>query len=1598
MNSSHFNPSLSLPASTSLPQSSQAVAMEEDSIVEQRVQLASGLTKVETVLLLQSDQVLLEEVLGQIKTALASRQDSDSLTDIIETAWTVFFTYFAKQISAYAKIDAVNRKKKFQQFETVLVNDLLGKLPTYLNKNSVEKNKIYKIVFMEYLKPLFSNELYSKLTSSFQTVRSGHLPLKPRALIKQIKQDVPEIIQTLSGLYKCQPHLIDCVLKEEAAGDIESCFINCFSKLLEAVEPTQESASPLPPQFFKEFRQKLLDITFLSPLFQTDERRIRAFQISLLDGDFAITFDKEQRRKIYELVWETAQQIPLCDQANWKSLFKEIHLFLSTYQLIPRQCADDLFGDSFFKFIFCKIYSQSDKEQSYLKIAAKFADFDSSSLKPLVCYVRLIQERSGRLNYYYADSFLMGKALEQQWLAKKDVVPPSWQTKSHSVSYKLCFHMTSHNEAKKNHKESVFIQPCLMTFDELGRLINFISLNDLSPKSNRVDSERGNKIFVQRKQIEAYLKQLETIVPSLLENWQKGSNGFNLNSDEVSSFIEKIKSLNHPSICFWAYLPPSQFFAKQKMCTLMPDQESSNDVLGAMIASAQPEKHLLSDLTGASTLPDFWDQLFSGSEQVMEKMFESGEEKRVRIDALNAVKARQESFAFDQLYPSRIPFVAIEPSFIEKLQNWKGLFFYQRTLVQDLWNAHQANQGLAVLDDMGLGKTRQVATFIELLIKNNQVSGPVLVVCPKAVLKTWQKELTVGKIIPSDFDGIHVPQYPTPQALYVCLQQMGYISHDGFVNQEQLNDDSCQVLPKTCPANALAIRRVLRHNYSTKINNVTLWHQLTPQQQEKKYLGKEEASQEQVVVTTFATLRVALNPSSLPTDLQRRAGVVSHHAFTKILVENFYRLHSLNEGTLEEWAQLKSKQLWQALLQLQIIQPNGVIQEDLRAAFRDRFVNDPRCQIAVQAIFAHLQPEVTHSVLNKIVDILFKHIATFGGVVLDEAQAVSQNASEVTKVTIALGQRLEKAKSFRVSLTGTPMQNYFQDLWALHKFLNPHALPEEKIFVTHVKNLSGQAASGIDDLINHLKAEYDLDDTSEELEAKWRKESEELESEALDNLIQLHSEFNLLSQRLGLRSVRRKKTDPEIKLEMQHSQTGVRIPTQDTTRIKWKLKQQQQHALMKIGQVSKAALVINAAAAASSHEISPVFTAPSVTFKTIGAWEKIMNHPILYELEIPNEGGRTNQLEAYFTDILSKKYEGNLDACIQESGRLSALVDQLDARLNQGASSAASAAASSSAANKALIICTSIPTTFLIKIILQQRYGEKAHVHVYHGEQSTEEREKVTHTFNGQSAVSQIVILSLKAGGAGINLYAQDVFQYNLHWNPASNEQAICRAVRTGNPFKHVNVHHFSCLDARTLDDNIEKNTKIKQAWCRFIVDRQPQTLKTEWIIEFYRNNLLESSLDEDFQYNVNAACDSLQKRLAERHLNEASMSALPFLPPSLQIGAAARGSAATPQSVQMTPFASPAARSSYVWPVSAASYAAAADRVPKRVRETPKEENPEETKAKRQREEQKSPAAKASSAASPMTPTSVIKSPGTFKVKKGSVKDRILSKMKQRK
>jgi SNF2 family DNA or RNA helicase len=158
------------------------------------------------------------------------------------------------------------------------------------------------------------------------------------------------------------------------------------------------------------------------------------------------------------------------------------------------------------------------------------------------------------------------------------------------------------------------------------------------------------------------------------------------------------------------------------------------------------------------------------------------------------------------------------------------------------------------------------------------------------------------------------------------------------------------------------------------------------------------------------------------------------------------------------------------------------------------------------------------------------------------------------------------------------------------------------------------------------------------------------------------------------------------------------------------------------------------------------------------------------------------------------QFLGDHSAVAGRSGKLARLTEMLEEALSAG--------------DRALVFTQFAEMGTLLRNHLQETFGRE--VLFLHGATPKAHRDRMVERFQGKNDdAPPIFILSLKAGGTGLNLTAANhVFHFDRWWNPAVENQATDRAFRIGQ-MRQVQVHKFLCIG--TLEERIDGMIEQKQ-------------------------------------------------------------------------------------------------------------------------------------------------------------------------------------------
>jgi SNF2 family DNA or RNA helicase len=160
------------------------------------------------------------------------------------------------------------------------------------------------------------------------------------------------------------------------------------------------------------------------------------------------------------------------------------------------------------------------------------------------------------------------------------------------------------------------------------------------------------------------------------------------------------------------------------------------------------------------------------------------------------------------------------------------------------------------------------------------------------------------------------------------------------------------------------------------------------------------------------------------------------------------------------------------------------------------------------------------------------------------------------------------------------------------------------------------------------------------------------------------------------------------------------------------------------------------------------------------------------------------------------QFLGDNSAIPGRSGKLARLTEMLEEVLSAG--------------ERALVFTQFTEMGEIIQRHLQESFGHE--VLFLHGGVTKKNRDRMVERFqSGAPGSPPIFLLSLKAGGTGLNLTAANhVFHFDRWWNPAVENQATDRAFRIGQK-RNVQVHKFLCAGTleEKIDEMIERKSEI---------------------------------------------------------------------------------------------------------------------------------------------------------------------------------------------
>jgi SNF2 family DNA or RNA helicase len=166
------------------------------------------------------------------------------------------------------------------------------------------------------------------------------------------------------------------------------------------------------------------------------------------------------------------------------------------------------------------------------------------------------------------------------------------------------------------------------------------------------------------------------------------------------------------------------------------------------------------------------------------------------------------------------------------------------------------------------------------------------------------------------------------------------------------------------------------------------------------------------------------------------------------------------------------------------------------------------------------------------------------------------------------------------------------------------------------------------------------------------------------------------------------------------------------------------------------------------------------------------------------------------------QFLGDGSSLDDRSGKLDRLVEMLEESRSVG--------------DRALVFTQFAEMGELLRQYLQQTFGREALF--LHGGTPVRARQTMIDRFQADPDGPFVFVLSIKAGGTGLNLTrASHVFHYDRWWNPAVENQATDRAFRIGQT-RNVQVYKYIC--GGTVEEQVDAMIESKKELAENIVGK----------------------------------------------------------------------------------------------------------------------------------------------------------------------------------
>ena len=384
-------------------------------------------------------------------------------------------------------------------------------------------------------------------------------------------------------------------------------------------------------------------------------------------------------------------------------------------------------------------------------------------------------------------------------------------------------------------------------------------------------------------------------------------------------------------------------------------------------------------------------------------------------------------------------------------------------------------------------------------------------------------------------------------------------------------------------------------------------------------------------------------------------------------------------------------------------------------------------------------------------------------IILDEAHEI-RNPSTKTSRSVCL---LNAKK--RWCLTGTPIQNKESDLYSLLRFLNCHPFDEYQVWKRCIENSSDQGQERMNTLVKTLLLRRTKNQTSKKTGRK---------------LVELPAKHT--SQHIVTLTPQEKKVYDKVfgfsqnALQNYMTNTGKEVKEKKVTGSTSKDKESRQVGTVNLmslqhGKVKAHHLLV------LLLRLRQICCHPSLITnmldQTTKAGEGIEEEGD--EIDLISAMGDINLSNEKGNDVLSKNVLDVNNSIFDEttpSSKMQIVIQELRKILKDDDT------------EKSIIVSQWTSLLSIMKLQLKAIGIECVEIN---GQVDVKQRGGIVENFNNNQHGPRVMLLSLAAGGVGLNLVgANHLFLLDLHWNPQLEAQACDRIYRVGQT-REVSIHRY---------------------------------------------------------------------------------------------------------------------------------------------------------------------------------------------------------------